>query len=781
MSKRRTSTAALMVLILACGLPCVADDGPEQAQIDFANGLFQRGFHKDAMGEYKAYLDKFPEGQFVDTALYRLGEAAFAAKEYETALDAFDRVLARQADAAIEQRAMMSRAEVLHALKRPADAILAIEPLTGEAVSPDIRARALYLDGKIHSDSNDNEGALQSFLKLLEVAPEDPLASYGRYQLAFAYMKLNRLEEAATEFANVAASQAEEALRAEARFRSAEIYDRLGWYDAAVKAYSQLREAFPDSDYSRRAEYGNTWAMYHAGMYPEAMNAAKAFIEKSPEAPEAVGMRYLVGNCLQQQKAYPEALGAYREVMAKHPDSEFAPRARYKVAWCLYLIGNLAEAETEAAAFLQARSDESLVGDAAFLLGSILAQQQRYDGAYEEFRLVAEKYPDSEFGAEALYKSGECLAQLNRSDEAAAVFERFATQYPDNPLAEQAILRAGDAELLSSAFEQAVAKYQKILEAPKDPTIERDTLYRLAITYHNMKKYDESVAMFRQIIDKYPDDPHVPEAWVRIGEYNLRDGRDLIKAIDAYNAALTLAPAGAFSGRALKGLALARYDSKDYQAAGELLLKLMQEFPDVTLNEETYAWAGQWFFDQKQWDQAAVALNALLKAVPDYPNPDRVLLKIAECSESAGRPDEALERYQAVVDAAPRTGAAAKAQYQMAAILEAKGEAEKAFGLYDQVANSDTGETAARARFHLGELLEAKGEFDAAARNYMYVVIVFLYEDLSPEALLRAGECFAKARSPDQARKSFEELVRDYPDSPQAAKAREALAKPAGA
>jgi TolA-binding protein len=74
-------------------------------------------------------------------------------------------------------------------------------------------------------------------------------------------------------------------------------------------------------------------------------------------------------------------------------------------------------------------------------------------------------------------------------------------------------------------------------------------------------------------------------------------------------------------------------------------------------------------------------------------------------------------------------------------------------------------------------LYEGKGEFDAAARSYMRVAILFLHEELSPEALWRAAQCFEKANSREQARKSYEELVKDYPNSEQAAKAKQALAQ----
>ena len=207
---------------------------------------------------------------------------------------------------------------------------------------------------------------------------------------------------------------------------------------------------------------------------------------------------------------------------------------------------------------------------------------------------------------------------------------------------------------------------------------------------------------------------------------------------------------------------------------------LITDHGGLALPEEAYAWCGQWFFDAGQWDKAAAVFEAMLKALPGYQYPEKVRLKIAECAEQAGGADDALKKYQAVVDADPTGTPAVEARFRMARLLEAKGDAEKAVALYEAASETNAGDIAAQSRFRLGELYEKQGDFERAARNYMRVAILFLHETLSPESLWRAGQCFEKAGGAGQARGAYEELVKDYPDSDFAAKAREALAKPAG-
>ena len=759
-----------------------AAPAPGQDQLDFANGLFGRGFFTEAVEEYEAYLAKYPSGDQAGTAWFRLGQAAYATEKYDKALPAFEKAASLAEDPATKAQAQLGRGESLYFLKRPAEAVEFLKQVSGDGQGAEVRCRALYSLGRCQQDMGNLDAAAQEFTRLGEQCPDHALAPYAQYQLANVSLAKNLLEDAAVAFSKVASdAKAEETLRMESRFRTAEIYDKIGWASAAVGAYEQLMKDFPGSEYAKRAEYGYSWALYNAGKYPEAGASAQKFLSANSDPALVPGMKYLMANCLQEQKKYDEALEVYREIVEKFPDTPFAAQAGYKKAWSLYLKGDMAGAKTEALAFLQKFQDAPQAGEAGFLLGSILVAEGNYEDAREEFRLVAEKYPDSTFGPEALFKSAECLAQLGTRDEAAKVYEEFAKKYPDNPLTEQAILRAGDAQFSAQDFAQAVAKYETILAKQLDPAVEEDTLYRLAVTCHNMKDRAKSADIFQKLVSKFPQSKFVAEAHFRIAEFQLREQKDALKAVEEYQAALDSKPDPELAGRAMLGLALARYERKDYDQAADLFLRIVKEYPRASLPEEVYTWCGQWFFDAKQWDKAASMFEAMLTGLPAYPYPDKVRFKIAECSESAGRPDEALQKYQAVIDATPSGGKAVEARYRMAALLEAKNDIDKAITLYEEASGSNTGDTAAQARFRLGELYEKRGEYERAARNYMRVAILFLHETLSPESLWRAGQCFEKVSGVNQAKGAYEELVKDYPNAEQAAKAREALARIGGA
>ncbi|MBI4556312.1 MAG: tetratricopeptide repeat protein, partial [Candidatus Hydrogenedentes bacterium] len=381
-----------LVIVVAVGTWAGAEE-PDQAQMDFANGLFQRGLFKEAVEEYRAYLTQFPQGKYVSTALYRLGEAEYAGGNQSGALEAFDKLLGSpDLESAVQQQASARRGEVLYRLKRYDEARPVLEPLAAPELPPDVRARALYYLGKLHFDQNNPAEALNALKRLVDELPEHALAPYARFQVGFVYLALNDTQNAAIAFGEVAKSAPDAELRMESRFRAAEAYDKIGWYDAAAAAYEQLRQEFPDSVYAERAMYGHAWASYHAGKVENAAALAAEFLAKYTNSERTAGVKYLQANCQQQQKKYAEALELYRAIEAQFATSEFALRAKYKIAWAQYLNGNVQEAKTAIMEFLEKHKDSAWVGDASFLLGSILAAEGNFEDAYEEFRLVAEKY-----------------------------------------------------------------------------------------------------------------------------------------------------------------------------------------------------------------------------------------------------------------------------------------------------------------------------------------------------------------------------------------------------
>lgn len=561
--------AALFVLYFLPLIPTFAD---EQSQFDFANGLFSRGFYAEAADEYQTYIQQYPNGKDRYVVLYRLGESHSGADNFREAFEAFERLLQLQdAPDTLKERASLRQGVALYQLKEYDEALVTLDAVTRrEAVADEVHSEALYYLGKLHGDAGRPESSIKAFKSLIDKFPESPLRPFARYQLAFVYLASRDLENAANTFSESASDkQADEKLRMESRFRAAEIYDQLGWFEASVEAYELLKSDFPKTNFEQRAAYGIAWALYHAGRYSEATKAATAYLAQYPDSPQRLGVAYLQGNCLQQQKRYDEAFESYLTIIKEDEESNFGLRSLYKVAWLYYLTDEKIQARETTTQFLTKAKDIPLVGDGQFLLGTLLFEDGDFEKAYQYFRGVISDFPNAEFAGEAMYKAAECLAQTKRLDESADLFETFAKQHPENPLATQAQLKAGDGYFLARDFEKAVAIYQTIVETNPVESVQEQALYRLALAQHNDGKPSESSEAFSLLLKKFPESKYHIEARIRIGDVLLREDNKPVEAMEYFEAAYEAKPDGELAGKALKGLALARLESKDYEGAAD--------------------------------------------------------------------------------------------------------------------------------------------------------------------------------------------------------------------
>lgn len=771
---------AFAALLAAAALGAQAQEppaDPAQAQLDFANGLFSREFFAEAVVEYQKLMEQFPGTPQSTTASLRLGEAASATRQYEQALTALDAFLAQSPDAATAQRATVIRGEALHYLGRHAEALAAFQSLDADSLEVGLRARLLYHRGLSARQTGDQAVAKASFEKLAKDLPEQPLVPYAQYQLALVYQDTGDLENAAAALTEIADSKAPEDLRLEARFRSAELYDKLGWYSAAVGAYEKLVALPAESPYAARARRGLAWAQYHDGKFTEALAAADAALPESIGSAEEPSLHYLRANCLQQLNQLDAALQAHQTLREQFPENPFAAKSEYKIAWINYLRGANDVALAEVNAFLQKHPESPDLPSAAFLLGLLQTVQGDYESAQAQFQRVSDQFPQSEFAPEARYRAAECLQQLGSLAAAATAFESFAQAHASHPLRRDALLNAAEARFASRQYKESVPLYKAALEAGLEEGQTPEVQYRIALALHNAGEVPAASEAFAKLIADSPASPHLAEAHYRLGDNALAVEKDPVKALSSFQAALDAAPEGPWAARALRGAALARYESKDFDSAASTFLDHATRFPQTPLPEEAYVWTGEHFFDKEQWSNAILIFEAMLKALPEYPTPERVLLKIAECASHGGEATDVLPRLQAVVDAAPTSSLAAEARFRMAKLYEGQEEVEKAMQYYTAAAEANNGDIGARSRYRMAELLAESDKPDDAAREFMRVAILYLHEELSPSALLRAGQAYEAAQKPGQAIKAYKELVKDFGDSPPAAEAKEALAR----
>ncbi len=106
------------------------------------------------------------------------------------------------------------------------------------------------------------------------------------------------------------------------------------------------------------------------------------------------------------------------------------------------------------------------------------------------------------------------------------------------------------------------------------------------------------------------------------------------------------------------------------------------------------------------------------------------------------------------------------------------GKYKDAYRIFEQVlAENPSGKKAARTLFYMAECLFAQGEYDLAILDYQKVISNHARDPHTPTALLKQGISFEKLTDNETAKIIYKKLIKDYPDTPEAEKARKRLEK----
>ena len=114
-----------------------------------------------------------------------------------------------------------------------------------------------------------------------------------------------------------------------------------------------------------------------------------------------------------------------------------------------------------------------------------------------------------------------------------------------------------------------------------------------------------------------------------------------------------------------------------------------------------------------------------------------------------------------------------------AAALARKGEHDKAIAVYDDAIKSSTDDdTLAYAWVYKGASLYAQQQFDPALLAYLHVPVFYPDEKLLvPTVLLGSGKCYVRIENLPEAQKAFNDVIEQFPSSPEAIAAKAELKK----
>jgi TolA-binding protein len=771
----------------------------ERKDLDFADGLYQRGMYDSAAQKYADFLGKYPASTSREQALFRQGESLyqFAAKKLDKDLvkikithvkakGVFQEWLRLYPQGQRRLDSLLRFGELSYKLDDAKGGLDALLQVIQESKEPALLESALFYAGRCCETLGQDDEALKRYRQIISTYPKGEFTAFSTFLLGDVLARKGEKEQAAAQFDAIWKNPANyiipegSNLISDAQLRSAQLLYQMDKFEDASKAYMAYVKDHPEGDAAVKAKYSAAWAEYQRKNYAGALEITRALQRESLPADLLAGILFLHGTCSYQQKLYDEAIQNFREAIADPGAGEYRERAWYQMAWSYYLSEKYDSALEECNNLLKLELAPAMSANVHFLLGQSRAQRKEYDAAIKEMQVCLQVAPASEYAEQALYLLADLLYRAEKFSEAGDAFERFFDAYPKSSRAQEALMWAVNARYAGKQLDRAVAAADRLLQTYPDMESKLDVIYRKALALYQMKKYEDALAALKDLLALPDSDPRKADA-LYLQAYVSDVQNDKKKASTLYGDLLKKFPSFGEHEEARLRKALCDYDLKDNGVAFEGFYAVFFGESGSLLGRcpEILFWMITTADERENHEEALEIARRILTLFKDTPQIcERAVIAVGNQLVALEKWKEALENSDLFMKTYPDSLFCSENYWSRAKALEGVGQQQQALDWYEksftEMEKLSNPEPAFEATLFMdrGRLLEKLERPGDALESFLRVAIIYDHPQLTPEALYRSIRCHKALKAENDAKTLYDEIQSRYPDSSWAQKAK---------
>lgn len=411
---------------------------------------------------------------YVRPALFGLGHARLAARQYDEAAAAFARVR--------------------------------------EGAPDSLGLQAAYAEATAYAAARQDARADEAFGRVVENWPGEPLARTARFERAALLYRRGRFGDAAEGFERFLASAPPDDPRAaEALALAANARVQSGDAAAAERLFERAERAASGDGARETLALQRAQLLFDARAFDRAFAAYSRLAETATtdEAKEAA--TFWAAESAFQQGNTANALAWASRSLDRFPRGRFAQAAAYLRAWSLFRAERYADAATAFERFLDglgtAPASARYRDEAHLRLGDTYVALRRYDEAASAYSRATGDGRD--YG---LYGQGQAHFLGRSYDRAQRAWEQLLREMPRSPWREETRYSLGYLHFVAGRYDAAIAEYRRLIaEAPQDPLAAK-AQYGIADAYFNSDRSREAAEAYALVLERYPASPFAAEA-----------------------------------------------------------------------------------------------------------------------------------------------------------------------------------------------------------------------------------------------------------------------------
>jgi tetratricopeptide (TPR) repeat protein len=481
-------------------------------------------------------------------------------------------------------------------------------------------AEAWFRLGECYSKTGQQKEAVTAYRETVSRHPRSESAASAAYRLGSAAYSEKDFTNGITWF-QIAESQSTVAdVRVAATFNKALCLKYADQKAKAVAAFKTVAASknptmFREIDISLQEMASLALEL---GQKEDALAAFKQIMETSKDA-KAVGNAMLrSGLLLNEMGKADEAMKSFSKALAT---PELPPDQRGVAVFGL-IQGNFVKEDYDAV--IKAYTGNASVAPPAdlrakqlLIVGTAYKNKQQYRQAIEVFLLLEKECAEAPESIDAGYQKLLCFYQLNDKDMplfTERFEERYRPRYPNHEYLQMARLIRADWWFGKAEYAKAAEAFVGVDLNKVPDKVRASVIYKKGFAESEAGKYSDALSTLTVFLKDYPKDASVPVALAQRGVC-YKATRDFDKALADFATIIKDHATHPALELALYQTGLIKSELRDFPGMIASLEELMKKFPNSAAAAEACYLIGRGYFELRQKESYAKAIDPLHKAV----------------------------------------------------------------------------------------------------------------------------------------------------------------------
>ncbi|MBA3830666.1 MAG: tetratricopeptide repeat protein [Chthoniobacterales bacterium] len=746
-------------------------ESPDQAQLNYANGLFGRKLYDLAVPEYEKFLGLYPRSLDRASVYFYMGESYRALGRTAAARSSFQNLLTNFPESELAGPSSYGLAEIFFNEKDYESARPLFHRAAAQAKASALALSARYFEARCLESLERKDEARDIYQQVVAVPNPNPYRDDSRLAIGTIFLEKGRKADALAQFEALAGETAKAALKAEATVRAGSLALDLAQSEkgkpdkamtAKAKALLQKGRTLPEAGrWSGIAAVGLLRLEYQGGQYAQAVADYDKSITQVPEEarPE---MMLLAANSQRQLGHYKDAQTLYRQIIQKYPAREEAKDAQYQHLIGLYNANDPA-LRSEIDQFIATNPSGEHSEQARLLKAEALYKGKDFAGAASVYTGLRVSKLSDKLRAEAAFKLGWCYVQTKEPAQVIEAFTYFLQAYPDSDETASALAQRALAYQEAKQYAPALEDLATLLRRFPKAREREAALQQKALLLGQTDNAKSMAEAFGQLLKEYPKSAAAAQAHYYIGKSSF-EAKDYETGLKELKMARQLNP-DQYATPATLRIMSSYFYLKQRDALAKEVTSFFAKTPDGQVPAELLQWLGLEFYNAKDYAAAAKYLTALSKSGNVASVPPAFWFYLGDAEMKLNQPNEAATALTKFLASATDPAAKAKA---LLTLGEAKIGAHKPDDA-EKIANEimtlqPEGRVNAQARLLAGDVEMERSKFEDAGKAFMGVALLYDDPEITPQALDKAAKAYAKAGKADEADRARTQLHQKYPD-----------------